>query len=62
MPLSISLGNGNEHGSKRFNELLEGLDKIPKELYADSSYDNKEIRNKLSIMNIIPTKKHDIPV
>lgn len=32
MPLSIALGPGYEHDSKRFNELLEGLDRAPKEL------------------------------
>ncbi|MEM1574205.1 MAG: transposase [Candidatus Methanomethylicaceae archaeon] len=40
IPLSISLGNGNEHNSKRFNELLESLEKTPKEIYADSAYDH----------------------
>ncbi|MEM3571359.1 MAG: transposase [Candidatus Bathyarchaeia archaeon] len=33
MPLSIALRPGNEHDSKRFNELLEGLDKAPKIRY-----------------------------
>ncbi|MEM2897123.1 MAG: transposase, partial [Candidatus Bathyarchaeia archaeon] len=54
MPLSIALGPGNEHDSKRFNELLESLGEAPKELYADSAYDNEAIRNKLSYMHIEP--------
>ncbi len=44
MPLSIALGAGNEHDSKRFDELLDGLEEAPKELYADSAYDTEAIR------------------
>ena len=52
MPLSIALGAGNEHDSKRFDELLDGLEKPPKELYADSAYDTEAIRGRLSSMNV----------
>jgi dihydroneopterin aldolase/predicted RNA-binding Zn-ribbon protein involved in translation (DUF1610 family) len=61
MPLSITLGPGNEHDSKKFDELindLKELNKIPEEFYGDSSYDNENIRNNLESMNIkvnIPT-------
>jgi hypothetical protein len=51
MSLSIELGPGNEHDSKKFDELLE-------EFYGDSSYDNENIRNKLLSMNI----KVNIPI
>jgi len=36
MPLSITLGPGNEHDSKKFDELindLKELNKIPEEFY-----------------------------
>ena len=52
MPLSIALGAGNEHDSKRIDELLDGLEKPPKELYADSAYDTEAIRYRLSSMNV----------
>ena len=55
MPLSITLGPGNEHDSKKFDELindLKELNKIPEEFYGDSSYDNENIRNNLESMNI----------
>jgi hypothetical protein len=61
MPLSITLGPGNEHDSKKFNELindLKELNKIPEEFYGDSSYDNENIRNNLESMNI----KVNIPI
>ncbi|MBS7627616.1 transposase [Candidatus Bathyarchaeota archaeon] len=51
MPLSIALGAGNGHDSKRIDELLEGLKEAPKELYADSAYDTEAIRYRLSSMN-----------
>ncbi len=50
MPLSIALGFGNEHDSKRIDELLEGLEEALKELYADSAYDTEAVR--LSLMNV----------
>ncbi len=52
MSLSIALGSGNEYDSKRFNELLEDLEKLPKELYADSAYDTEAMRDRLSSMNV----------
>ncbi len=52
MPLSIALGAGNEHDSKRIDELLDGLGEAPKELYADSAYDTEAIRGRLSSMNV----------
>jgi transposase len=38
MPLSIVIGPGNEHDSKR---LVEGIDGKPGQLYADSAYDTE---------------------
>ena len=52
MPLRIALGSGNEHDSKRMDELLDGLEEAPKELYADSAYDAEAIRGRLSSMNV----------
>lgn len=52
MPLSIALGPGNEHDSKRIDELLDGLEGAPKELYADSAYDTEAVRGRLSSMNV----------
>ncbi|MEM1990577.1 MAG: transposase, partial [Candidatus Bathyarchaeia archaeon] len=43
MPLSIALGPGNEHDSKRIDELFDGLEGAPKELYADSAYDTEAV-------------------
>ena len=54
MPLSIVIGPGNGHDSKRLTELIEGLDRKPKALYADSAYDTEEIRSRLSSMGIEP--------
>jgi|GEM_PF-3968925 len=36
MPLSITIGLGNEHDSKK---LIGGLWEKPRQLYADSAYD-----------------------
>jgi len=58
MPLSITLGPGNEHDSKKFYELFKELNKIPEEFYGDSSYDYENIRNNLESMNI----KVNIPI
>jgi len=58
IPLSISLGPRNEHDSRRIDNLLKGLEKPPRELYADSAYDTEHIRGKLSSMNI----KANIPI
>jgi IS5 family transposase len=38
MPLSIAIGPGNEHDSRRLLELVEGLDWKPMQLYADAAY------------------------
>ena len=45
MLLSITIGLGNEHDSRRLIELIQGLEAKPRELYADSAYDteSKEI-------------------
>jgi len=47
MPLSIVIGSGNEHDSRRLLELVEGLDWKPRQLYADAAYDTEHIRNGL---------------
>jgi transposase len=52
MPLSVALSPGNEHDSRRFGELLEGLSGAPRELYADSAYDTGSIRGRLSSMGV----------
>lgn len=58
MPLSIVVGPGNEHDSKRLIELVPGLKRKPKELYVDSAYDTEDIRCRLLSMGIEP----NIPV
>ena len=58
MPLSITVGPGNEHDSKRLMELIGKLDEKPKTLYADAAYDAEHVRGKLSSMGIEP----NIPV
>jgi len=58
MPLNFTIGPGNEHDSKRLMELIDCLEKKPKELYADSAYDTDSIRNGLKSINI----KANIPV
>jgi len=44
MPLNIAIGPGNEHDSKKLIELIQGLERGPRELYADSAYDIEHIR------------------
>ncbi|MDT7877836.1 MAG: transposase [Candidatus Caldarchaeales archaeon] len=58
MPLSIAIGPGNEHDSKKLLELVEGLDGKPGQLYADAAYDTESIRRGLESMDIEP----NIPV
>jgi IS5 family transposase len=58
MPLSIAIGPGNEHDSKKLLGLLEGLWEKPVQLYADSAYDTETIRRGLESMGIEP----NIPV
>ena len=67
LPLSIAVGPGDEHDSKRFIEVLGRIRvkrKIgrpinrPKELYADSAYDSKKIREYLRCRGI----KANIPL
>jgi transposase len=58
MPLSIVIGAGNEHDSRRLLELVEGLDWKPMQLYADAAYDTEHIRNGLESIGIEP----NIPV
>jgi transposase len=52
MPLNFTIGPGSEHDSKRLMELMECLEKKPKELYADSAYDTESIRKGLKSINI----------
>jgi transposase len=58
MPLSIAVGPGNEHDSRRLLELIGGLDWRPGKLYADAAYDTEHIRGGLESMGIEP----NIPV
>jgi transposase len=58
MPLSIAIGPGNEHDSKKLQELVDGLSGRPRELYADAAYDTENIRRGLESMDIEP----NIPV
>jgi transposase len=58
MPLSIAIGPGNEHDSRRLQELVDGLSGRPRELYADAAYDTENIRRGLESMDIEP----NIPV
>jgi transposase len=58
MPLSIVIGAGNEHDSRRLLELVEGLDWKPMQLYADAAYDTESIRKGLEYMGVEP----NIPV
>jgi len=58
MPLSIAIGPGNEHDSRRLQELVDGLSGRPRELYADAAYDTENIRRDLESMGIEP----NIPV
>ena len=52
MLLSIAIGLGNEHDSKKLIELVQGLEVRPRELYADSAYDTEHIRRSLESMEI----------
>jgi transposase len=54
MPLSIAIGPGNEHDSRRLQELVDGLSGRPRELYADAAYDTENIRRGLESMDIEP--------
>jgi len=58
MPLNIAIGPGDEHDSKKLVELIEGLEKNPKELYADSAYDTEGIRRYLESIGV----ESNIPV
>jgi transposase len=58
MPLSIIIGPGNEHDSKKLLELVGDLDWKPEQLYADAAYDTEQIRRGLESMGIEP----NIPV
>ncbi|MDT7877675.1 MAG: IS5 family transposase [Candidatus Caldarchaeales archaeon] len=58
VPLSIAIGPGNEHDSRRLQELVDGLSGRPRELYADAAYDTEHIRRGLESMDIEP----NIPV
>jgi transposase len=58
MPLSIIIGPGNEHESRRLLELVGDLDWKPEQLYADAAYDTEHIRRGLESMDIEP----NIPV
>jgi transposase len=58
MPLSIAIGPGNEHDSRRLQELVDGLSGRPRELYADAAYDTDNIRRGLESIGIEP----NIPV
>jgi IS5 family transposase len=53
-PLSIIIGPGNEHDSKRLLELVGGLDWKPEQLYADAAYNTEHIRRGLESMGVEP--------
>lgn len=71
LPLSIVLSPGNEHDSKRFIEVLDGIRigkdigrprSRPMEVLADAAYDNLEIRSYLrrrGIKSNIPRNKRN---
>jgi transposase len=54
MPLSIIIGPGNEHDSKKLLELVGDPDWRPEQLYADAAYDTEHIRRGLESMDIEP--------
>jgi hypothetical protein len=58
MPLYFTVGPGNEHDSRRLQELVDGLSGRPKELYADAAYDTEPIGRGLESMGVEP----NIPV
>jgi transposase len=57
-PLYFTVGPGNEHDSRRLQELVAGLSGRPRELYADAAYDTESIRRCLESMGVEP----NIPV
>jgi transposase len=57
-PLYFTVGPGNEHDSRRLQELVDGLSGRPRELYADAAYDTENIRRGLESMGVEP----NIPV
>jgi transposase len=71
LPLSLVLSPGNEHDSKRFVEVLNGIRigkgigrprSRPAEVLADAAYDNKEIRlylRRRGIKSNIPGNKRN---
>jgi transposase len=54
MPLSIIIGPGNEHDSRRLLKLVGDLDWKPEQLYADAAYDTEHIRRGLESIDIEP--------
>jgi transposase len=54
MPLSIIIGPGNEHDSRRLLELVGDLYWKPEQLYAHAAYDTENIRRGLESMGIEP--------
>jgi transposase len=58
MPLYFTVGPGNEHDSRRLQELVDGLSGRPRELYADAAYDTENVRRGLESMGVEP----NIPV
>jgi transposase len=57
-PIYFTVGPGNEHDSRRLQELVDGLSGRPRELYADAAYDTESIRSGLESMGI----ESNIPV
>jgi hypothetical protein len=53
-----TIGPGNEHDSRRLQELVDGLSGRPREFYADAAYDTENIRRGLESMGVEP----NIPV
>jgi transposase len=58
MPLSIAIGPGNEHDSRRILDLVGDIDWKPEQLFADAAYDTENIRRGLESIDIEP----NIPV
>jgi len=52
IPLSIAIGPGSEHDSKKIVELIGGLWEKPRQLYVDSAYDTEGIRRYLESMGV----------
>ncbi len=57
-PIYFTVGPGNEHDSRRLQELVDGLSERPRELYADAAYDTESIRRGLESIGVEP----NIPV